>query len=49
MISSPFTSTLTQDGVWIVRDPETGLTASGRTLVEATAELRRLLSAKEAA
>ena len=44
-----FIPTLTQDGVWLVRDHETGLTASGPTLADAIAELQRLLSAKEAA
>ncbi|MGN6548475.1 MAG: hypothetical protein ACTHJ3_01065 [Pararhizobium sp.] len=44
-----FIPTCTQDGHWLVRDPLTGMVASGRSLPEATAELRRLLSAKEAA
>jgi hypothetical protein len=43
------TAIRTQDGTFIVRDPDTGLTASGRTLDEALAELRRLLSMREAA
>jgi len=34
----------TSDGTVIVRDPKTGMTASGRSVVEALAELRRLLS-----
>jgi len=34
----------TTDGTVIVRDPNTGMTASGRTVVEALAELRRLLA-----
>lgn len=33
----------TEDGTVIVRDPRTGLAASGRSLVEALAELRRLI------
>lgn len=37
------------DGTVIVRDTRTGLTASGITLAEALAELRRLLTVKEAA
>lgn len=44
-----FVSICTQDGHWLVRDPLSGVVASGRSLPEATAELRRLLSAKEAA
>lgn len=39
----------THDGTVIVRDTRTGKTASGRTLADALAELRRLLTAKEAA
>ena len=34
----------TADGTVIVRDPKTRMTASGRSVVEALAELRRLLS-----
>jgi len=41
---SGFPCIRTSDGTVIVRDPETGLTASGRSVVEALAELRRLLS-----
>lgn len=47
--SSSVVSLCTEDGTWIVRDPETGMTASGRTLPEAIAELRRLLGARVAA
>lgn len=39
----------TEDGTWIARDPATNLTASAATLPEAVAELRRLLSQREAA
>lgn len=39
----------TEDGTWIARDPETGIAASGSTLPEAVAELRRLLSERQAA
>lgn len=39
----------TADGTVIARDPGTGLAASGRNLAEAYAELRRLLSEREAA
>lgn len=38
----------TDDGTVIVRDPRTGPAASGRTLVQAMTELRRLLSEVEA-
>lgn len=33
----------THDGTVIARDPETGITASGPNVVEALADLRRLL------
>lgn len=36
------TAIATHDGVWLVRDPATGVVAPGRTLPEAVAELRRL-------
>lgn len=39
-----FTRTCTEDGTWIVLDPETGLSASSRYLLDAIAELRRLVS-----
>lgn len=42
-------SVRTQDGTVIVYDPMTGTSASGRTLDEAMAELRRLLSERQAA
>lgn len=40
---------VTQDGTILARCPHTGAIASGRTLDEAAAELRRLIIAKEAA
>lgn len=43
-----FTITRTEDGTVIVCDPRTGLSASGRNVVEAVAELWRLLAAKQA-
>lgn len=46
---SAFISNCTQDGTWIVRDPDTGLIASGRTLDEAFAELRRLVARRHVA
>jgi DNA-binding transcriptional regulator YdaS (Cro superfamily) len=36
----------TEDGTWIARDPRTNVIASARTLPEAIAELRRLLTGK---
>ena len=39
----------TQDGHWLARDSKTGKVASGSTMEEATAELRRLLTEREAA
>jgi hypothetical protein len=39
---SAFTHIITQDGSVLARDPFTGQIASGRTLDEAFAELRRL-------
>lgn len=45
---SAFISIRTQDGVVLACDPETGLIASGRSLVEAEAELRRLLAGRQA-
>lgn len=39
----------TQDGVWTARDPRTGAFATGATRAEAEAELRRLVSEREAA
>jgi len=44
-----FTFIRTADGNVIARDPRSGLTASGATLDEALAELRRLLSMENAA
>ncbi len=49
MTSPALTSIRTHDGNVLARDPVTGIVASGRTLDEAYAELRRLLSTKEAA
>lgn len=46
---SGFPCIRTEDGTVIVHDPKSGHAVSGRSLVEALAELRRLLSAKEAA
>lgn len=46
---SAIQSVRTQDGTVIVFDPVTKTSASGRTLADALAELRRLLTAKEAA
>lgn len=43
MSTAGFPAIRTADGTVIVRDPKTGLAASGRSLVEALAELRRLL------
>jgi hypothetical protein len=48
-MNAAFTSITTADGTVIIRDIESGRTASGPTLAEAYAELRRLLAAKEAA
>lgn len=48
MTSSGFPAIRTADGTCIVHDPKTGLAASGRTLVEALAELRRLLAHRRA-
>jgi hypothetical protein len=36
------TAIVTHDGVWLVRDPATGIVASGRSYSEARAELRRI-------
>lgn len=44
-----FVHTRTEDGTVIARDPGTGITAPGRNLAEAYAELRRLLSGRQAA
>lgn len=44
MSTAGFPCIRTADGTVIVRDPKSGLAASGRSLVEALAELRRLLS-----
>lgn len=43
------TAIVTHDGVWLVRDPATGIVASGRSYSEAAAELRRLLAGRQAA
>ncbi len=49
MTSPSLTSIRTHDGTFLARDPITGIVASGRSLDEAVAELRRLHSMKEAA
>lgn len=49
MSTAGFPCIRTADGTVIVRDPKSGLASSGRSLVEALADLRRLISAKEAA
>ena len=49
MTSTSFRYVRTEDGTVIALDPETGISVSGRTLAEAIAELRRLLSARRAA
>lgn len=41
-MTSTFIHTRTADGTVISRDPKTGQTASGRSIAEADAELRRL-------
>jgi len=48
-MTSGFVTIATQDGTWLARDPHTGIVASASTLLEAVAELRRLLSARIAA
>lgn len=49
MSAAPFPYVRTEDGTVLVRDPESGIAVSGRTLAEAVAELRRLLSERRAA
>lgn len=44
-----FISIRTQDGTVLARDRLTGIVASGRSLDEAFAELRRLLAGRQAA
>lgn len=44
-----FSVTRTADGMFVVLDATTGLSASGKTLDEASAELRRLLAGRQAA
>lgn len=46
-MTSAFTHIRTADGTVIACDPDTGLIASGRTLDEAFAELRRLVAVKD--
>lgn len=48
-MKAAFTTTCTQDGIWIARCSATGVTATGRTIDEAVAELCRMLAASEAA
>lgn len=43
-MAAAYTMITTADGTVIIRDIDAGITASGRTLAEAYAELRRLLS-----
>lgn len=47
-MTAGFITIITADGTAIATDPETGKSVSGRSLIEAVAELRRLLSATEA-
>lgn len=44
-----FTFIITEDGTILARDPFTGAVASGRTLDEAFAVLRRILTGRQAA
>lgn len=44
-----FISIVTADGTVLARDPLTGVVASGRSLDEAFAELRRLLAVRRPA
>ena len=48
-MTSAFISIITHDGTILARDPDTDLIASGRTLDEAFAELRRVLAGRQAA
>ena len=48
-MAAAYTHITTADGTVIVRDVATGATASGASLPEAYAELRRLLAARQAA
>lgn len=48
-MTSGFTHIITADGTVIVRDIGTGITASGPSLPDAYAELRRLLAGRLAA
>jgi hypothetical protein len=45
-VISAFISIITTDGTVLVRDPATGAVASGRTLTDAVAALRRLATIK---
>jgi len=47
-MGSQFSTIRTADGTVIVRDPASGLAASGPTVAEAMAELRRLLAHRQA-
>lgn len=42
-------SIVTCDGTWLCRDIRSGTVASGATLEDAMAELRRLMSTRQAA
>ncbi|WP_050594050.1 hypothetical protein [Mesorhizobium sp. L2C067A000] len=48
-MSAAYTHITTADGTVIIRDIASGVTASGPSLAEAYAELRRLLAVKEPA
>lgn len=46
-MAAAYTHITTADGTVIIRDLETGITASGATLAEAYAELRRLVTDRQ--
>lgn len=48
-MAAAYTHITTADGTVVIRDAKTGASASGPSLAEAYAELRRLLQVKEAA
>lgn len=48
-MSAAYTHITTADGTVIIRDVQSGISASGATLAEAYAELRRLLDGRKAA
>lgn len=43
-MTAGFITITTADGTVIATDPDTGMSVSGRSLIEATAELRRVLA-----